>query len=355
MTTPAGRLVFLDALRGAALVVMVLNHTAHWWVGRSMGWTRYYLVYGTVTVAAPIFLFLVGFVLPLSLYRYAATRMPIRAWLPYVWRGAWIALVGYALNALVFPREPLLSNEVLHTIGVSVAVAPLALPALRHHAARISLLVAAALAYLTFARSFDAVVVWAAQHSETSLILFGDYPWWPWTSIVAAGLTIGWSWREAVTRGAEGRFFRRLAAGGAALMLCAALAEATRPPTGRPGFATDLLLNHHWIPAPVTAAWIVGVVLVLTSGFWWLFEVRRLPGGPLVVLGRSALMLYIVHQIIARTIIAERLGVAFHTWLPYWIANLSFLVLLVAIGRLWLAMKARAALMWSVRAPAQSA
>src|SRR3989441_12847270 len=44
----------------------VLNHTGRWWIAREMGWWRYWIVYGTVTVAAPIFLFLVGLVLPLS-------------------------------------------------------------------------------------------------------------------------------------------------------------------------------------------------------------------------------------------------------------------------------------------------
>src|SRR3989441_6275634 len=65
------RLAFLDVFRGFALIVMVLNHTGRWWIAREMGWWRYWIVYGTVTVAAPIFLFLVGFVLPLSLHRHA--------------------------------------------------------------------------------------------------------------------------------------------------------------------------------------------------------------------------------------------------------------------------------------------
>src|SRR5688572_21309710 len=56
--TPAvtARLAFLDVLRGVALIVMVLNHTARWWIDRQMGWPRYWLVYGTVTVAARRFL-----------------------------------------------------------------------------------------------------------------------------------------------------------------------------------------------------------------------------------------------------------------------------------------------------------
>src|SRR5687767_3707937 len=60
------RLGYVDALRGVALVLMVVNHTARYWIGSEMGWTRYHLIYLTTSVAGPIFLFLVGFVLPLS-------------------------------------------------------------------------------------------------------------------------------------------------------------------------------------------------------------------------------------------------------------------------------------------------
>ena len=52
---------YLDGLRGLAIVAMVVNHTGRWWIDRSFGWPRYHLIYITTTVAAPIFLFLVGF------------------------------------------------------------------------------------------------------------------------------------------------------------------------------------------------------------------------------------------------------------------------------------------------------
>ncbi len=66
-SAPRERLVFLDALRGFALILMVLNHTSRWWQDGSLRWSRYYFIYVTMAVAAPIFIFLVGFCLPLSL------------------------------------------------------------------------------------------------------------------------------------------------------------------------------------------------------------------------------------------------------------------------------------------------
>src|SRR5262245_60092990 len=78
------RLVFLDALRGFALIFMVLNHTGRWWQDRSMGWPWYYSIYVTMAVAAPTFLFLVGFCLPLSLVK---TRGSLgEHLLPTIWK-----------------------------------------------------------------------------------------------------------------------------------------------------------------------------------------------------------------------------------------------------------------------------
>src|ERR671930_902151 len=66
--TPRGaepmRLAYLDAARGVALVLMVVNHTARYWASDDLA--RWPLIYVTTSAAGPTFLFLVGFVLPLS-------------------------------------------------------------------------------------------------------------------------------------------------------------------------------------------------------------------------------------------------------------------------------------------------
>src|SRR5262245_44857693 len=63
---PWDRLGFQDALRGFALSFSVRNHTGRWWQDRIMAWPLYYGIYVTMAIAAPIFLFLVRFCLPLS-------------------------------------------------------------------------------------------------------------------------------------------------------------------------------------------------------------------------------------------------------------------------------------------------
>ena len=41
-TSVSGRMLFLDAVRGAALIWMVVNHTARFWMDGSMRWGRYH-------------------------------------------------------------------------------------------------------------------------------------------------------------------------------------------------------------------------------------------------------------------------------------------------------------------------
>ena len=84
------RLVFLDALRGFALVFMVLNHTARWWQDGKMTWPRYYWIYATMAIAAPIFLFLVGFCLPLS-KRHASEHAGAMLWKYAKRAGDWMS------------------------------------------------------------------------------------------------------------------------------------------------------------------------------------------------------------------------------------------------------------------------
>jgi hypothetical protein len=78
-------------------VFMVVNHTARWWIGVPMGWPRYHLVYVTLTLAAPLFLFLVGFYLPLSRLksprlepaRYARNCWAAFSMVPQLGAGGW--------------------------------------------------------------------------------------------------------------------------------------------------------------------------------------------------------------------------------------------------------------------------
>jgi uncharacterized membrane protein len=343
------RLLFLDGLRGIAIVLMVVNHTARWWIERDMGWPRYWLVYGSVILPAGIFLFLVGYCLPISYHRrvtapVSASR-PAEGWAAllrqYGRRGLVVIGAGLLLNVLVFPEEPLWSGGVLQTIGLSIVLLAPLMPLLPRAAARVALLAAAVGLYAAFALAFPALSAWVASHEGIARVVFFDFPPWPWVSAALAGLVLGWWWLETRRRGPadEARFFRGAVVVGGGALGGYALWEAVLPTTPRFGFPRDFILNHHWTPRGVTALLIVGGIAWLLAGAWWLMEVRgvRLPW--LVVLGQTALMLYFVHQIIVYTVVNQWLGVRFTSWPAYALANLALLVLLVYLGRAWLAIR----------------
>jgi uncharacterized membrane protein len=335
------RLAFLDVMRGVALIVMVVNHTSRWWIDRQMGWSRYWLVYATVTVAAPIFLFLVGFVLPVSLHKNAAELTSWPRVRGYLRRGAQIILAGLLLNVVVFPEDSPFAGGVLQTIGLSIVVVTLLAPLLRYRGGGAALLAVAVAAYLGFLAAHPFLKSWLPQHPNVGLVLFFDYAPWPWICIVLLGLVLGWWWRDVAARGPDAGFFARLAALGGVCMIVAVLAEWRWPSTPRIGFTRDPGLNGHWIPGPITLVWILGTVFVLLGLFYWLCEVRGWKPGWLITLGQTALPLYFLHQIIAYSLMNRWLHVNFKSWAVFWTANAALVIVCVGLGYGWIAVKGR--------------
>ena len=52
-------------------------------------------------------------------------------------------------------------------------------------------------------------------------------------------------------------------------------------------------------------------------------------------------MLYVIHQIIALTLVRQRLGVRFASWWLYALANVALIVALVGLAWLWPGIKRR--------------
>lgn len=350
MATPPGgsaapapsRMLFLDGLRGIAIILMVLNHTSRWWMDvKPMGWGRYYLIYGSVILPAAIFLFLVGFCLPIS-YRESPARDRLgAALLKYGRRGLQVIAAGLLLNVVVFPKDPFWLGGVLQTIGLSVVVLGPFLPLVRYRAGRWGIVALAVALYIGFALSFDALKAWVVVHPVLAQIIFLDFPPWPWLSAALVGLTLGWVWLEARERGpaAEARYFATAAVIGVLFVLMYVAWEWWLPTTPRFGFPRDFMLNRHWTPRGVTTSLIIGGVALLLAGTYWLMEVKRWAPRWLVILGQTALMLYFVHQLIVLTLVNQTLGMRFNNWPRYIAANLVLLAVLVGLGWAWLAIK----------------
>ncbi len=340
---PASRLPFLDGLRGAALIFMAVNHTARWWIDTHMTVSRYALIYITLTLAAPIFLFLVGFCLPLGGRPGGAAESLGAIARRLVPRGVRTVGAGLLLNLVVFPGEPVLSGGVLQTIGLAMIAMVPALWLLRFPGAGWGLLAVAVASYVAFLAAAPALARFVEAHPMLGLVLFYDFPPWPWLSLVLLGLVLGWTWLGIHRRSPEAgaRWVAVAAIAGALLVAAFFVHDWWAAAPMRFGMRRDLILNHHWTPRPVALLWILGMVLLLLAAAYWTMEQRRWRLPWLVVLGQTALVLYFIHQVIAFTLVKDWLGWRFNAWPRYWAANAVFVALLIGCGWLWREIRGR--------------
>ena len=333
---PAGRLAFLDGLRGLALIFMVVNHTARWWLGGPMSWPRYHLIYLSMVASAPIFLFLAGFSLALAYARATVDRGLGRARvaLGFVRRGLGLILAGFALTLLVFPTEPLLETGVLQTIGFGIVLLAPALLVLDRPWAPTALVLLAAALYASFALAQPVLRAWLAAHPTLAEIWFADYPLWPWLALLLVGAVLGRTWALGARRGAaQAPAVAGAAAAGTACLSAYVALELSRGPVPHLAFTRDFVLNRHWTPAPITGLAVLGLVATVFACAWWALEARRWRAGWLVLLGRHALLLYFAHQVIAFTLVREWLGVTLESWWAYALANAALVAGLVLLAR----------------------
>jgi hypothetical protein len=115
------------------------------------------------------------------------------------------------------------------------------------------------------------------------------------------------------------------------------------PPHLSLSFKRDFTINNHWIARGVTCLLCFGSVFCLMGLAYWLVEVRRLPVGWLVIMGRTSLMIYFIHHVFVFTLVNEWLGLKLNSWGWYWLGNALLALLMVALGRLWLEIRALAA------------
>ena len=337
----AGRLAFLDGFRGVALIFMVVNHTARWWMDGRMTWPRYHLIWITLTVAAPTFLFLVGFCLPLAVRGDETPGTLLRKFGP---RGARIFAAGLLLNILVLWKdEPWYAGGVLQTIGLAIIVMAPALWALRYRWAPAVMLALAIAGYVVFSVAFPHVVAFAARHPYVAVVLLYDFPPWPWLSLVLIGLVLGSSWLAAHRRSPEAgaRWLLGLALAGVVLLIAFVVYDWWAATPVRIGLSRDFLLDRHRTPRGASLFWIFGVLFTGLGATYWVMEARRLRLAWLVVLGQTALFLYFIHQVIVYTIVDQWLGWHFNAWPSFWLANAVLIVALVGLGWAWRQLRPR--------------
>lgn len=335
---PTERLQFLDAVRGFALILMIVNHTGRWWQDGAMGWPRYNMIYVSMAVGAPLFLFLVGFCLPLSFARRRPTGSLLATAGKFLQRGARLILASWLLNFLVFRDEPFWEGGVLQTIGLGIILALPPMLLLHRRIARYLLVALALGLYALFSVSYDRVLAWLPDHPVLGRIFLFEFAPWPWISLVWIGLALGWVWALQDTPERRARYLRLMTLAGVAALAVFVAWDWWHgtPPHLSMAFKRDFIVNNHWIARGMTSFFCLGSVFSLLGLAYYAVEIRHVPVGWLVVLGRTALMLYFLHHLIVFNFTHEWLGLKLNNWWWFTLANVVLMIVLVYLGRLWL-------------------
>jgi len=331
------RLVYLDALRGIAILLMVQDHAFDWWLRgefHTTAWGRVTEFLGTL--AAPLFLLVMGVSLALS------TRKRLQGGLSHqhvaislLRRGAFLILQGYVVTWLIFYNghnvEEIWAVDVLHCLGLGMIVlVPLAL---------------ARLWPLTLLVTLAAVIIspgaggWnLPRWMETWLIGSGGtayFPLFPFVVYALAGLTLGqiYVYMDGRHAGAP-RFLPVLIAAGTG---CALLAPLVPPDLG------------FRFPRPQFLLFSLALICYLAA---ILYALARWPRAlrPVTTMGRTAMMLYVTHHLLGFRLFYHLNWVTGHSWENQYgvfdptAASLLLAILLIilyGIAELWLVWRPR--------------
>jgi uncharacterized membrane protein len=269
---------------------MVVDHAYDWWLDEAGHATRLVGISKFLgTLAAPIFLFLVGVGIAISTRRSRREGKYIHEISVYLFkRGLQIILLGYLLNLLVYyangNTKDIFAIDVLQTIGVSIWLsAPVFwLPTSLILVVTLGLGVAG-----QFAGSWVLPGWLAAYLSGTSGI--GYFPLSLWLPYCYLGLGVG-KLLETFNYQENQRKVRSFMLSLSVVGIFSFLSTLLIPPAF--GY-------RH--PRPIFTAFALAVIFWLMAGIWLWTEVWRRQGiilGTLQSLGKSSLMLYSFHLLV---------------------------------------------------------
>ena len=303
-----GRLKFLDDFRWLAIAAMVVNHAGHYLTLHPVNYPIYLMIYLSVTLAAPIFLFVAGFSQLLSWQRFSLSGGSMNAYLiKCLKRAAMLILSGCLINILFFFDEPFYRSRVLFFLGVSAILAVPFMPLLKKRTGRIFVSILALVIFAGFQTVSPAIAGALSRNPIAADIFLSEFPLLPWFALYLVGLLSAYEYSalDEIKR----KIFMKigLAAGMLSLFLWVIL-SAIYGRMALFSFAYDLDLGGYWTPSLITWLWIFGWIMI---GFFCAYFVRQdFPDNETIlsVLGKNALAAYFIHFFIIRTVGESVLG-----------------------------------------------
>jgi uncharacterized membrane protein len=333
VSSAASRLLYLDWLRGIAVIAMVHAHTLDAWTREADRHSQtYYSLQWAGGVASALFLFLAGVATAMSAASKARQADSIA-------EGARAARRrGFEIFVLAFvfrlqaellgfgPLRTLLKVDMLNIMGLSMIVAALVWQMPRGRASRVATF-AALTAATTFLTPLVRATAWLAplpDPLEAYLRPAGSYsafPFFPWAGYLFAGVMVGDLVDALRVTGRKPApwqlaFAIAAAAGGIAAYYASFQPALFRTASFWHDSPTIFFLRLASVVLLVPVAWVIELV----SGTTALFRA-------LVTYGRSSLFVYWIHVEMVYGMIAQPIK----QQLPLWVVQLGWVALSVAL------------------------
>jgi len=323
-TTLSGRLRFIDAARGLALVLMIQVHTFDFWMRftaknfHSWAWKCSNFL---GSLSAPLFLMLVGFNTALSVEKKRTVKKKgsVSIFLRLFLRGLLIFGSGYIFNYIMFCfpdtrgfslDETLFIVQILHSIGISMCI--LAVLTIFGSAA----VYLCALGALLFA--LGGPVVWNAQVPDSipqylmtllrGLPFKAYFPVFPWCFFPLAGYVAGRVYLHAREKGFQTPLFGWFFMAGVLTMLASLSYLVLRDRLVMLiAMGVDEKLFFH-MSLPLIIFW-TGFVLMVLAVFYYILEVKKSGHVTYKLLeycGKAAFFLFFFHYLCFR--VSEAFG-----------------------------------------------
>lgn len=346
------RLEYVDWLRGFAVVCMIVWHAIDAW---TLPATRVGPMFDVIATAggfaAPLFLFLAGVSVALAGQSAIPDRKVQGSGCPRLaasWklqkRGWEIFLIAHLFRLQSFLLNPTASwssifkPDILNILGLGLVAAAFAWGRATTSTRKVIWLALPAIVIVLmtpFARRWEWPALLLQPHAPRLEAYIrpvpgiGVFPAFPWIAFVFVGALIGSLMAESPTRADDVRSQRRLAFGGAAIVLAGIVGS----------FLPSLTQSAFWTTSMSLFLIRIGAMTCAMSAAWlWLARPRKgltRRASPLVLLGRASLFVYWVHIELAYGVFSYPL----HKALPLGQAVVAFGILtlaMVAASHFWL-------------------
>jgi uncharacterized membrane protein len=301
------RIIFLDAMRGFAVIVMVMGHSIDSVLSVEARSTDLFRLYDALRgFTAPMFLFVSGLVFTVGTEKrwleYVSTRKAVaRRFLKFL---ALLA-IGYALHFPFFSLTKIVQSaspdeyaqffqvDILHCVAVSLMILQ-ATVILSRTPQRFAVAIAALAAGIVLATPYVWQVDFGRLLAPAVSAYFNQqhvsiFPMFPYSAFVFLGAAIGHLYLEAKRREDEHRFFAGLLIGalglGAAGIVFDILPVSLYPP------------QDYWKTSPNFFLIRIAVVLLVTVGFFYVRKIPDIVMRQLIVLGQASLFVYVSHVV----------------------------------------------------------